>query len=44
MIEENERIILIDERGRKYLVKAERRHLHTDLGVVDLSEARKSVV
>lgn len=39
MIEENERIILIDERGRKYLVKAERRHLHTDLGVVDLSEA-----
>ncbi len=39
MIEECERIILIDERGRKYLVKAERRQLHTDLGVVELGEA-----
>jgi len=39
MIEEGSRIILIDERGRKYLVRAERRQLHTDLGVVDLGEA-----
>ncbi len=38
MIEEGERIILIDERGRKYLVKAARRQLHTDLGVVELGE------
>jgi len=39
MIEEGSRVILIDERGRKYLVRAERRQLHTDLGVVDLGEA-----
>jgi tRNA (adenine57-N1/adenine58-N1)-methyltransferase len=39
MIEEGSRIILIDEKGRKYLVRAERRQLHTDFGVVDLSEA-----
>jgi len=37
MIQEGERAILIDERGRKYLVKAERRQLHTDLGVLDLA-------
>lgn len=39
MIEEGARIILIDERGRKYLVRAERKQLHTNLGVVDLGEA-----
>jgi tRNA (adenine57-N1/adenine58-N1)-methyltransferase len=39
MIEEGSRVILIDERGRKYLVRAERRELHTDLGVIDLGEA-----
>jgi tRNA (adenine57-N1/adenine58-N1)-methyltransferase len=39
MIEEGARIVLIDERGRKYLVRAERRQLHTNLGVVDLGEA-----
>ncbi len=38
MIKEGERAILIDERGRKYLVKAERRQLHTDFGVLDLAE------
>lgn len=38
-MEEGERIILIDERGRKYLVRAERRELQTQLGVVDLGEA-----
>ncbi len=38
MIKEGERILLIDERGRKYLVKAEQRQLHTDLGVVELGE------
>lgn len=37
MIQEGERAILIDERGRKYLVKAERRQLHTDFGVLDLA-------
>ena len=37
MIQESERAILIDERGRKYLVKAERRQLHTDFGVLDLA-------
>ena len=37
-MKEGERIILIDERGRKYLTKAERRGLQTDLGVVDLGE------
>jgi tRNA (adenine57-N1/adenine58-N1)-methyltransferase len=37
MIKEGERAVLIDERGRKYLVKAERRQLHTDLGVIDLA-------
>jgi len=39
MIEEGARVILIDERGRKYLVRAERRQLHTNLGAVDLGEA-----
>jgi tRNA (adenine57-N1/adenine58-N1)-methyltransferase len=39
MINEGERIILIDERGKKYLVKAERRQLHTDFGVLDPGEA-----
>ncbi|KUO41656.1 MAG: tRNA methyltransferase [Hadesarchaea archaeon DG-33-1] len=39
MIEESARIILIDERGRKYLVRAERKQLHTNFGVVDLGEA-----
>jgi tRNA (adenine57-N1/adenine58-N1)-methyltransferase len=38
-VEEGERIVLIDERGRKYLVRAERRQLQTDLGVVELGEA-----
>lgn len=37
MIQEGERVILIDERGRKYLIKAERRQLHTDFGVLDLA-------
>ena len=36
MIGEGEPILLLDERGRKYLVKAERKQLHTELGVVDL--------
>ncbi len=39
MVQEGERIILIDERGKKYLVKAERRQLHTDFGVVNLEGA-----
>lgn len=39
MIAEGERILLMDEKGRKYLVKAERRSLHTNFGAVDLGEA-----
>lgn len=39
LIEEGQRIILFDERGKKYLVKVERRELHTNLGVVDLGSA-----
>ena len=39
MTKEGERIILIDERGRGYFVKAERRQLHTDFGVIELSDA-----
>ncbi len=39
MLEEGESIILIDERGKKYLTRAERRQLQTNFGVVDLGEA-----
>lgn len=39
MFDEGERIILIDESGRTYLTKAERRQLHTKFGVVELGEA-----
>lgn len=39
MISDGERILLIDGEGRKYLVQAGKRKLHTKLGVVDLSEA-----
>lgn len=38
MIEAGERVILIDERGRKYLVKIGERQLQTNLGVVELGE------
>jgi tRNA (adenine57-N1/adenine58-N1)-methyltransferase len=38
MMKEGERVVLIDERGKKYLVKLGRRELHTDSGVVDLEE------
>jgi len=39
MIREGDRIILVDERGRKYLVRAEFRRLQTNLGVLDLGGA-----
>jgi len=39
MIREGDRIILVDERGRKYLTRAEGRKLQTNLGVVDLGQA-----
>ncbi len=44
MMREGERAVLIDERGKKYLIKLGRRELHTDSGVVDLGEVigRKS--
>ncbi|MFH1821507.1 MAG: tRNA (adenine-N1)-methyltransferase [Methanobacteriota archaeon] len=38
MISEGERIILIDEEGRKYLVQVGQRKLHTKFGVIDLAE------
>ncbi len=37
-VREGDRVILLDERGKKYLVRAERRVLHTDLGFLDLSD------
>ena len=36
MISEGERVILIDERGKKYLVQAGQKKLHTSLGILDL--------
>lgn len=39
MIIEGERVLLIDERGRRYLVKAGKKQLQTNLGVINLSEA-----
>ncbi len=38
MICEGERILLIDEEGRKYLTRASQGKLHTKFGVVDLAE------
>ncbi|MEM0359382.1 MAG: tRNA (adenine-N1)-methyltransferase [Candidatus Hadarchaeales archaeon] len=37
-VKEGERVILLDERGKKYLVRAERKLLHTDLGLLNLAE------
>ncbi len=39
MIRDGERILLIDEEGRKYLTRAGQNKLHTKFGVVDLAEA-----
>jgi len=39
VIAEGERIVLIDERGRRYLTKAEKRQLQTNFGVIELGEA-----
>jgi tRNA (adenine57-N1/adenine58-N1)-methyltransferase len=39
MIAEGEKIVLVDKKGRKYLVEAGRRQLHTDFGVLDLGNA-----
>ncbi len=36
MFSEGERAILLDERGRKYLVKIDKKMLHTNYGTVDL--------
>jgi tRNA (adenine57-N1/adenine58-N1)-methyltransferase len=38
MFSEGERVIIIDERGRKYLVKLGNKTLHTNLGTVNLGE------
>ena len=34
----NERVLLVDKRGKTYLVKVEEREFHTDLGIVNLGE------
>jgi tRNA (adenine57-N1/adenine58-N1)-methyltransferase len=39
VIAQGDRIILIDEKGRKYMVTVESREFHTDLGVLDLGKA-----
>lgn len=38
MISDGERVILIDEDGKKYLVQVGQRKLHTSRGIVDLAE------
>ncbi|MEW6592814.1 MAG: tRNA (adenine-N1)-methyltransferase [Candidatus Hadarchaeota archaeon] len=38
MFKDGDRVLLLDERGRKYLVRVEGKKLHTALGVVDISE------
>lgn len=38
MIAEGERVIIIDERGKKYLVQVNQKKLHTSLGILDLGE------
>lgn len=38
MFSEGERVLLVDERGRKYLVKVGERVLHTNLGTLNLGE------
>lgn len=37
-VREGDRVILLDERGKKYLVRVERRMLHTDLGFLNLAD------
>ncbi len=38
MFSDGERVILLDERGRKYLVKLDKKMLHTNFGTIDLAE------
>ncbi|WP_456367283.1 tRNA (adenine-N1)-methyltransferase [Thermococcus sp.] len=38
MISEGDRVLLIDPRGKRYLVRVRREKFHTDLGIVDLGE------
>jgi len=38
MIVKGERVLLVDPRGKRYLVTAEEREFHTDLGILDLGE------
>jgi len=38
MISDGERVVLIDEEGRKYLVQVGQRKLHTKFGMIDLAE------
>ncbi len=39
MIEEGQRVLLIDEKGRKYIKKVINEEFHTDLGVLELKDA-----
>nr|WP_206203788.1 tRNA (adenine-N1)-methyltransferase [Thermococcus sp. 21S9] len=38
VIEEGSRVLLVDKRGKRYLVKVEDREFHTDLGILKLGE------
>jgi tRNA (adenine57-N1/adenine58-N1)-methyltransferase len=38
MIAKGERVLLVDPRGKRYLVTVEEREFHTDLGILDLGE------
>ncbi|WP_297093116.1 tRNA (adenine-N1)-methyltransferase [Thermococcus sp.] len=38
MIREGDRVLLIDRRGKKYLVTVSDREFHTDLGIINLGE------
>ncbi|WP_456420979.1 tRNA (adenine-N1)-methyltransferase [Thermococcus sp.] len=38
MIEPGSRVLLVDKRGKRYLVKVEEREFHTDLGIINLAE------
>ena len=39
MIEEGQRVLLIDEKGRKYIKELKDKEFHTDLGVLELKDA-----
>ena len=36
-VEKGDRVLLVDRRGKRYLVRVEEREFHTDLGIINLS-------